>query len=71
MCHGPDGKGNRELGSANLTDKIWLYGSDKQTIVQGILNGRGGVMPTWGARLPEPTIKALTVYVHTLGGGEK
>jgi len=71
VCHGPDGKGNRELGSANLTDKIWLYGSDKQTIVQGIQNGRGGVMPTWGARLPEPTIKALTVFVHTLGGGEK
>ena len=71
VCHGPDGKGNRELGSANLTDKIWLYGSDKQTIMQGILNGRGGVMPNWGARLPEPTIKALTVYVHTLGGGEK
>lgn len=71
VCHGPDGKGNRELGSANLTDKIWLYGSDKQTIVQGIQNGRGGVMPNWGARLPEPTIKALTVFVHTLGGGEK
>lgn len=71
VCHGPDGKGNRELGSANLTDKIWLYGADKQTIVQGIQNGRGGVMPNWGARLPEPTIKALTVFVHTLGGGEK
>jgi cytochrome c oxidase cbb3-type subunit III len=29
------------------------------------------VMPVWGNRLSEPTIKALTVYVHTLGGGEK
>ena len=48
VCHGPDGKGNRELGSANLTDKIWLYGSDKETIVQTITNGRGGVMPAWG-----------------------
>lgn len=71
VCHGEDGKGNRELGAPNLTDKIWLYGSDKQTIVAGIQNGRGGVMPNWGGRLPEPTIKALTVYVHTLGGGEK
>lgn len=71
VCHGEDGKGNRELGAPNLTDKIWLYGSDKQTIMAGIQNGRGGVMPNWGNRLPEPTIKALTVYVHTLGGGEK
>jgi cytochrome c oxidase cbb3-type subunit 3 len=71
VCHGDAGKGNRELGAPNLTDKIWLYGSDKQTVVAGIQNGRGGVMPAWGGRLPEPTIKALTVYVHTLGGGEK
>lgn len=71
VCHGPEGKGNRELGSPNLTDKIWLYGSDKATIVQGIQNGRGGVMPTWEGRLSEPIIKALTVYVYTFGGGEK
>ena len=71
LCHGPDGKGNRELGSANLTDKIWLYGPDKETIMQGVINGHGGVMPAWGGRLSEPTIKALAVYVHTLGGGEK
>ena len=30
----PDGKGNREIGAPNLTDKIWLYGSDKQTIMR-------------------------------------
>jgi cytochrome c oxidase cbb3-type subunit 3 len=71
VCHGPDGKGNREMGSPNLTDKIWMYGPDKATIVQGIQAGRGAVMPNWGGRLSEPTIKALTVYVHTLGGGEK
>jgi cytochrome c oxidase cbb3-type subunit 3 len=70
-CHGPEGKGNRELGSANLTDKIWLYGSDKETIVQGVFNGHGGVMPAWGGRLSETAIKALAVYVHTFGGGEK
>ncbi len=71
VCHGPEGKGNRELGSANLTDKIWLYASDKATIEQGIKNGRGGVMPAWQVRLSEPTIKALTVYVYGFGGGEK
>jgi cytochrome c oxidase cbb3-type subunit III len=71
VCHGPDGKGNREVGAPNLTDKIWLYGPDKATIMQGVQNGRGGVMPAWQGRLSEPIIKALTVYVYTFGGGEK
>jgi cytochrome c oxidase cbb3-type subunit 3 len=71
VCHGDAGKGNRELGAPNLTDKIWLYASDKATIVQGIQNGRGGVMPNWEGRLSEPVIKALAVYVYTFGGGEK
>jgi cytochrome c oxidase cbb3-type subunit 3 len=39
-------------------------------IVDGLWNGRGGVMPAWAGRLDDATIKALTVYVHTLGGGK-
>jgi cytochrome c oxidase cbb3-type subunit 3 len=70
-CHGEDAKGNREVGSLNLTDKIWLYGSDKQTIVQTIANGRGAVMPAWTQRLDESTLKSLVVYVWSFGGGEK
>ena len=71
LCHGPDGKGKRDVGAPNLTDKLWFYGSDKKIIMEGLQNGRGGVMPAWGGRLSDPTIKALTVYVHGLGGGEK
>ncbi len=71
VCHGPDGKGKLELGSANLTDKIWLYGSSKETIVDGVEHGHGGVMPAWAGRLSDPTIKALTVYVWSFGGGVK
>ena len=70
VCHGADGKGHRAVGSPNLTDKIWLYGSDTNTIIDGIWNGHGGVMPAWGGKLDPVTIKALTVYVHTFGGGE-
>jgi cytochrome c oxidase cbb3-type subunit 3 len=70
-CHGDDGKGKRELGAPNLTDPIWLYGSDRATIFDGLWNGRGAVMPAWAGRLDDTTIKALTVFVHTLGGGEK
>ncbi len=71
VCHGPEGKGNQELGSANLTDKIWLYGSSKATIMEGVERGHGGVMPSWEGRLGDPIIKALTVYVWSFGGGVK
>ena len=70
VCHGDDAKGNQELGSPNLTDGIWLYGSDKATIVETITKGRGNTMPAWKDRLDAETIKALTVYVHSFGGGK-
>jgi cytochrome c oxidase cbb3-type subunit 3 len=71
VCHGETGKGQRELGAANLSDAIWLYGADKPSIADVVWNGRGGVMPAWAGRLDDVTIKALAVYVHSLGGGEK
>ena len=69
-CHGEDAKGNPELGAPNLTDKIWLYGSDEATIIETVTNGRAGVMPSWEGRLDNGTIKAMAVYVHSLGGGK-
>jgi cytochrome c oxidase cbb3-type subunit 3 len=69
-CHGEGGKGNHELGAPNLTDKIWLYGSDEATLIETITNGRSGVMPAWEGRLDPSTIKAMAVYVHSLGGGK-
>ncbi|MGA8610145.1 MAG: cytochrome-c oxidase, cbb3-type subunit III [Xanthobacteraceae bacterium] len=70
VCHGPQGKGNRALGAPDLTVNIWLYGPELNTIINGISNGHGGVMPAWGGKLDPVTIEALTVYVHTFGGGE-
>jgi cytochrome c oxidase cbb3-type subunit III len=70
-CHGNDAKGNRGVGAPNLVDGIWLYGSDRAAVIEGLWNGRGGMMPAWGGRLDDVTLKALAVYVHTLGGGEK
>lgn len=69
-CHGPDGTGNRDLGAPNLTDAEWLYGSDREAIYTTIYNARNSHMPAWEGRLDDATIKALAVYVHTLGGGE-
>lgn len=69
-CHGDAGKGNRELGAPDLTDKISLYGMDLASLTETITNSRAGVMPAWGGRLDATTVKALTVYVHSLGGGQ-
>ncbi len=69
-CHGDDGKGRSEQGAANLTDRIWLYGDSKAAITESIRTGRGGAMPAWAGRLDAVTIKALAVYVHSLGGGK-
>lgn len=69
-CHGEKGKGNRDFGAPNLTDPIWLYGGDKETIIETISSSRKGVMPSWEGKLEEETIKQLTLYVHSLGGGE-
>lgn len=70
VCHGADGKGMREFGAPNLTDAIWLYGGDRDTIRQTISQSRSGVMPAWAARLNPVTVKQLAAYVHSLGGGE-
>lgn len=69
-CHGPAGKGDQAKGAPNLTDGEWLYGATREAIRDQIVNGRGGVMPTWGKRLDPQTIKALTVYIHANAGGQ-
>jgi cytochrome c oxidase cbb3-type subunit III len=69
-CHGKDGKGNQTVGAPDLTDQLWLYGGDKPTIAETIINARNGVMPAWAGRLDPETIKELAIYVHSLGGGQ-
>lgn len=69
-CHGEDGKGNTDMGAANLTTQVWLYGPTKADIMHRIEVGGGGVMPAWHDKLDEATIKSLAVFVHTLGGGK-
>jgi cytochrome c oxidase cbb3-type subunit 3 len=69
-CHGDNAKGNHEVGAPNLTDAIWFYGSTPAAIAAQVRAPRHGVMPAWGVRLGDTTVKELTVYVHSLGGGE-
>ena len=69
-CHGKNGEGNAEMGAPRLNDEIWLYGGDKDSIHTSVMKAHAGVMPAWEGRLPDDTIKELSVYVHSLGGGK-
>lgn len=69
-CHGEQGEGNRDLGAPALNDKIWLYGGSRDDIKYSVVNARAGVMPAWGAKLSEADIRAVSAYVHSLGGGQ-
>ena len=65
-CHGPDGKGNQAIGSANLTDKIWLHGWGEDAIVAMVNNGKINQMPAQEGRLTPSQIHVLTAYVWGL-----
>ena len=69
-CHGNAALGDREIGAPNLADAIWLYGGDRAALINTIANARFGVMPAWGPRLTEADVRAVSAYVHALGGGE-
>lgn len=65
-CHGMDGTGNQALGAPNLTDDIWLYGGDAETIEYALRKGRNGQMPAFGESLSEERRKLLAAYVQSL-----
>jgi cytochrome c oxidase cbb3-type subunit 3 len=69
-CHGEDAKGVADMGGPNLSDGIWLYGKDKDAIFAQIANPRHGMMPAWIDRLSNVEIKQVSLYVHSLGGGQ-
>lgn len=79
-CHGDEAKGRKDIGSANLTDKVWLWAdvpgaADDAAKVAAIrkviaVGLNKGVMPAWEGRLKPEQIRLLTVYVHELGGGK-
>lgn len=69
-CHTEDGTGDREQGAPNLADAIWLFGGDIESVTQTITSARNAVMPNWGGRLTGAQVKAVSAFVHQLGGGE-
>ena len=75
-CHMENGEGDPTQGAPNLTDAIWLYGGDAETLTATITNARFGVMPAWseewrpGSGLSQSEINAVAAYLHQLGGGQ-
>jgi len=68
-CHGPEGRGNAQLGAPNLTDDIWLHGGGQSAIIETILKGRSSQMPAHKEILSAAKIQLLTAYVHSLSQG--
>ncbi|WP_374307576.1 cytochrome-c oxidase, cbb3-type subunit III [Dongia sp.] len=69
-CHGENAAGNKDLGAPSLTNNIWQFTGDRAGFVAQITSPRHGVMPAWQGRLNDDLIKMVTVYVHSLGGGQ-
>jgi len=65
-CHQASGKGNPALGAADLTDKIWLYGSSAGVIKKTIAEGRTGQMPAHKNFLGEDKSHLLAAYIYSL-----
>jgi cytochrome c oxidase cbb3-type subunit 3 len=65
-CHGYDGAGLPVFGSANLTrPDLYLFGSDRASIRESIVEGRVGTMPGFKDTLSEAEIKAVAVFAFS------
>ncbi len=69
-CHGEAGEGDPSQGAPRINDQIWLYGGERDEIIAQIRKPQHGEMSPWVGRLDPDSIKMLTVYVHSLGGGQ-
>ena len=72
-CHGPEGHGNIDIGSPNLTHPsgVWLYGKSEATIIETVTNGRNNVMPAWKDFLGDAKIHVLAGYVYSLSHNDE
>jgi cytochrome c oxidase cbb3-type subunit 3 len=62
-CHANDAKGVTDYGSPALTGPIWIYGGDRESLYQSIVNGRHGKCPAWVNVLTPVEIRALALYL--------
>ncbi len=65
-CHSDNAKGNTELGAPDLTDNVWIYGGDTESLFMTIWGSRQGHMPSWDGRLSALDRKILALYLVDL-----
>ena len=65
-CHGPEGKGNQDIGAPNLTDSVWLHGAGEAAIIRRITEGKTNQMPAQGEKFTPAQIHVLAAYVWGL-----
>ena len=70
-CHGPDGKGNQELGAPNLTVRNTLYPNTLDSIRTTIIEGRHGTMPAHRELLGETRARLVAAYVWSLSNSDR
>ncbi|HEY4029553.1 MAG TPA: c-type cytochrome [Caulobacteraceae bacterium] len=63
-CHAPDGTGNPDYGSTDLTANTWTYGGDRNTLFLSIRDGRHGKMDAYIGKLSYTQIRALAVEIY-------
>ena len=68
-CHGPEGKGNPQLGAPDLTAEVTLHGMGDAAIVTQIMKGSARQMPAHKDLLSPAKIHLLTAYVYSLSSG--
>ncbi len=65
-CHGPEGKGNPQMGAPNISNAVLRYGSSVDSVVSAIEHGHHGVMPAWKDVLTPAQIHLVAAYVYSL-----
>jgi cytochrome c oxidase cbb3-type subunit 3 len=65
-CHGPEGKGNPVLGAPDLTQGVYTYGGNIDSLRATIRNGRNGVMPAQKPLIGETRARLAAAYIYSL-----
>lgn len=65
-CHGATGRGNPALGAPDLSDDVWLYGSDFDAIRTAITQGRAGHMPAHRELIGETRARLAGAWLWSL-----
>jgi cytochrome c oxidase cbb3-type subunit 3 len=65
-CHGPDAKGNQQIGAPDISNQIWTYGGTQAAILEAIEHGHHGIMPAHKDVLTKAQIHLVAAYVFSL-----